>query len=194
MRGQAHTLEAVVAGLLLLSSLIFALQTTAVTPLSASTSSQHIENQQRSVTNGILSAAAEEGALKSTVLFWNNSSERFHGTSDIGYYTNGPPNTTFGRMLSRSFGDRSISYNVRIIFQKPNGESLRRPLVDQEVPSDNAVATSRTVTITDDDPLYSASEEPIPGSGVTNATSFYMQDIGGNVYNVVRVEVITWRI
>ena len=194
MRGQAHTLEAIVAGLLLLSSIIFALQATAVTPLSASTSSQHIENQQRSVTSGVLAAAARQDALTSTVLYWNNSSERFHGTTDIGYYTNGPPNTTFGTMLSRAFGDRSISYNVRLIFHKPSGERLTRSLVDQGVPSDNAVVAGRTVTITDDDPLYSADEEPIPGSNVTNASSFYMQDIGANVYNVVRVEVITWRI
>jgi hypothetical protein len=196
MRGQAHTLEAVVAGLLLLSSIIFALQATAVTPLSASTSSQHIENQQRSVTNGILSAAAEEGALKSTVLYWNDStvSPGFHNTSNLGYYTNGPPNTTFGRMLARAFDDRSISYNVRIVFRESGGELRRRPLVDQGVPSDNAVVSGRTVTITDDDPLYSADEEPIPGSNVSNASAFYMRDRGANTYQTVRVEVITWRI
>ncbi len=67
MRAQAHTLEAIVSGMLLLASLVFALQMTAVTPLSASTSSQHIENQQQAIGHGVLASAVAEGALKPAV-------------------------------------------------------------------------------------------------------------------------------
>ena len=193
-RGQAHTLEAVVAGLLLLSSVIFALQMTAVTPLSASTSSQHIENQQRSVARGVLAAAAEQDALKSTVLYWNNSSGNFHGVTGIGYYTNEPPNTTFGGMLERTFDQRGISYNVYLEFETPSGDQKQKRMVYRGVPSDNAVVAARTVTVTDRDPLYAADSEPIPGSTVNNSSTFYMTDTGGAVYNVVRVEVVAWRI
>ena len=67
-RGQAYTLEAIIASVLLISSLVFALQVTVVTPLSASTSNQHIENQQRASAAGVLTAAQETGALKDAVL------------------------------------------------------------------------------------------------------------------------------
>ena len=73
VRGQIYTLEAVIAAVLLVSSLVFALQVTAVTPLSASTSNQHIENQQRASASGVLTAAEEAGILQDAVLFWNDS-------------------------------------------------------------------------------------------------------------------------
>jgi len=58
-RAQAHTLEAFAAAILLVAALTFALQATAVTPLSASTSNQHIENQQRAVATDLLATSAE---------------------------------------------------------------------------------------------------------------------------------------
>jgi len=192
-RGQAHTLEGVVAALLLLASVIFALQMTTVTPLSASTSSQHIENQQRSVASGVLSAAAERDGLEETVLYWNESDGDFHNTSSIGYYTSDPPNTTLGGMLSRSFDQEGISYNLYVSFQSPSGKTIQNRVVYRGVPSDNAVSASRTVTLTDDDRLY---DHDLRRTNVTlnESSSFYAQDVGTGVYNVVRVEVVAWRI
>lgn len=68
MRGQAHTLEAFAAALLLISGLIFALQATAVTPLSASTSNQHIQNQQQLIASDILTTSAENETLQDALL------------------------------------------------------------------------------------------------------------------------------
>jgi hypothetical protein len=192
-RGQAHTLEGVVAGLLLLASIIFALQMTAVTPLSASTSSQHIENQQRSVASGVLATAAERDGLAEMVLYWNESRGKFHNTSDNGYYTADPPNTTLGAMLNRSFDREGISYNVYVHFQSPSGKTIQNRVVYRGVPSDNAVSASRAVTLDDDDRLY---DYDLRRTNVTvnESSSFYAQDVGPGTYNVVRVEVVAWRI
>ena len=192
-RGQAHTLEGVIAGLLLLSSIIFALQMTAVTPLSASTSSQHIENQQRSVAAGVLSAAAESDGLAETILYWNESDGEFYNTSERGYYTADAPNTTLGETLNRSFDQRGISYNLYVHFQSPSGKTIRNRVVYRGVPSDNAVSASRTVTLADDDRLYDH-ELRQTNTTLNESSTFYAQDIGTGVYNVVRVEVVAWRI
>jgi len=121
VRGQAHTLEAIIASLLLLSSIVFALQITAVTPLSASTSNQHIENQQQASAEGILSMTKESGALEDAVLFWNASGDRFHNTTvATDYYTRTMP-TEFGRILERSFGERGIAYNVYVTYLTDGG-------------------------------------------------------------------------
>ncbi|MBV0924610.1 hypothetical protein KTS45_10415 [Halomicroarcula limicola] len=195
MRGQAHTLEATVAALLLLTSLIFALQMTAVTPLSASTSSQHIENQQQAVGQGVLATAARTDSLKPAVLYWNNSTREFHGANeDLGYYTSAPPNNTFGGMLERSFNDEGIAYNVYLRFQNLDGESITRRYVYNGVPSDNAVTATRTITLVDSDPLYDEDGVPTATRLRTENVTYPIPDTGDNLHNTVRVEVVAWRI
>ena len=84
-RGQAHTLEAVVAALIVLAGIGFALQLTAVTPLSASTSSQHLENQLKATGQGVLASTAASGDLGRAVRYWNGSTEQFHGADNEDY-------------------------------------------------------------------------------------------------------------
>ncbi|WP_277541700.1 DUF7288 family protein [Haloarcula laminariae] len=194
MRAQAHTLEATVAGLLMLSSLVFALQMTAVTTLSASTSSQHIEDQQQSIGQGVLAAASQRGVLKPAVLYWNNSSAQFHDVGVQRFYTSGPPENRFGAMLERAFNENGIAYNVYLRFQNDKGVPITRRYVYSGVPTDNAVTATHTVTLQDDDPLYDARERPTDTSVGTANVTYPMPDTGGNLYNTVRVEVVAWRI
>jgi len=192
--GQAHTLEGVVAALILLSAVIFALEMTAVTPLSASTSSQHLENQQEATARGVLASAAETDALERAVLFWNTSAERFWNTSGLGYYASGPPPNELGRMLNRSFDSRGIAYNVFVVYQDDEGERDSRRLIYQGRPSDNAVSAARSVTLFDNDPLYDH-ESVATGTTVSATGDYFAPDASpGSVYNVVRVEVVVWRI
>ncbi|MFB6178314.1 MAG: hypothetical protein ABEI77_01160 [Halorientalis sp.] len=193
MRGQVHTLEAIVGALLLLTSVVFALQMTAVTPLSASTSSQHIENQQQASIEGVLASAAQSGALRRAVLYWNESRGTFQNTSSEQFYTARTPPNEFGQLLERQFGSRGIAYNVRVKYRTASGNVGEQLMVNQGEPSDNAVTSARTLVLPDDARLYNE-------SGVRPETSIrdsYMSnDIaeGSPVYNVVRVEVTVWRI
>ena len=118
MRGQAYTLEAVIASLLLVSSLVFALQVTAVTPLSASTSNQHIENQQRASASGVLTAAQEAGALKDAVLYWDDGEKKFHDAERLAYYTNNYPPNEFGNITERAFDGRGLAVNVLVYYNE----------------------------------------------------------------------------
>lgn len=202
-RGQAHTLEAVVGGILLLTAIAFALQVTIVTPLSASTSSQHIEGQQRAVAEGVLASAAEENALQEAVLYWNESAGNFHDTPSPGYYTDDPPDNQFGEMLSRAFDEEGIAYNVYVKFQSqsdPNSVN-ERAMILQGTPTDNAVSATRTLSLRNDDRL-------VDSDGSLNETTVREADLyisngpaeaaggqaGHGLYNVVRVEVVVWRI
>lgn len=191
-RGQAHTLEAVSAGLLLLASVLFALQVTAVTPLTGSTSSQHIENQQAEMGEGLLASGAESGSLVPTLLHWNDSVDRFHGADDRGYQTGGPP-TEFGETLNKSFRDRGIAFNVDLYYIRSNGQRERKQLVHFGQPSDHASTAHRLVTLYDDDQLRDTNGDP---SGTTvSGGSYFAPDIDpdGPVYNVIELEVIVWR-
>jgi len=197
-RGQAHTLEAVTAAFLLVASIGFALQMTAVTPLSASTSSQHLENQLRATAQGVLESSAETGALEDAVLYWNETESQFQNTSGLNYYTETPPDTAFGGALNRSFNERNVAYNVYVSYQTADGTPQRRRMIYSGEPSDHAVRASRAVTLVDDDRLIDT--DGTLNRTVANSTTFFAPDAGvesgGNrvLYNHVRVEVVAWRI
>jgi hypothetical protein len=179
--------------LLLLTSVLFALQMTAVTPLSASTSSQHVENQQQASVEGVLAGAAQAGDLKRAVLFWNASDDRFYNSSGEDFYTSRAPPNAFGDRLERAFGERGIAYNVYLTYYTPTDARRTTEMVYRGQPSDNAVRSAKTVILTDDDRLYdhtgARTSTPLAGN-------FYAPDYAPDTptYNVVRVEVVVWRI
>jgi hypothetical protein len=190
-RAQAHTVEAFVASMILIAGLLFATQATAVTPLSASTSNQHVENQQRGVADSLLAAADERGDLREAVLYWNATNGTFSGVTRLGFYTTGPPNA-FGDSLNRTFGERRIAFNVRVRYHRPDGSLDSVLMVYAGQPSDNAVSASRTV------PLFDTDRLTAPGATRTlNGTSsdeFYAADVGdGRLYNYAEVTVVVWR-
>lgn len=196
-RGQAHALEAITAGMLLLASLLFALQVTAVTPLTGSTSSQHIENQQAKLSEGVLAAEAENGTIVPTLLSWNESGH-FNEAEPGGFHGGGPP-TAFGNVLDRTLRERNIAFNVNVYFITESGERSRHPirLVDLGSPSDHASTATRSFTVYDDDVL----RETNATTGSTNRTDttlseadFFAPDADDSrVYNVLEVEVVVWR-
>lgn len=140
-RGQAHTLEAFVAALLLVGGVIFALQATAVTPLSASTSNQHIENELRTDANDLLAVTAANGDLERAVL------ECDPGNAT----TRGGPANGFGAALNETFVDRGVAVSVRVIYRNDSGVTFVDPMVDMGDPSDSAVTSSRPVSVPTDE-------------------------------------------
>jgi hypothetical protein len=210
-RGQAFTLEAIVAGVLLLTSLVFALQVTAVTPLSSSTSSQHIENQQQAVAEGVLATSSDAGDLKRMVLFWNDTEGQFWCGDAGDYYTSRRPDTGFGERIEEAFGGRGVAYNVYITYETDTGETRDRVIYRGE-PSDNAVSATRQVTLYDSDTLTQPVDTDDDGDRCDDAdegfasrtasttttissNTFYADDTStsSDVYNIVRVEVVAWR-
>ena len=195
-RGQGHTLEAVAAAFLLVASVSFALQMTAVTPLSASTSSQHLENQLRYTGAGVMASVEARGGLSRAIRYWDESDARFHDAPDGGYYTADPPDNAFGRALNRTLDERNIAYNVHLVYEGASGDRAQTRLLYRGEPSDHAVRASRTVTIMDRDPLIDADGTDNGTVSVSNASTYFLPDAdtGGPVHNVVRVEVVAWRI
>jgi len=216
MRGQAHTLEAVAGAVLLLAGVVFALQSSVVTPLTASTASQHIENQQSAVAEGLLEAAKDNGTLQQAVLYYNNSSTcpegGFHNTTcpnggGVPYANGGPP-LRFGDSLNETFLDRGIAFNVNVNYVGANGDVRTEQMVYVGRPSDNAVTVRRSFTLFDDDRIYlpngSKSQmtlnetKRVDSCAAANGDTcrqFYAPDAAPNstVYNVIQVEVIVWR-
>lgn len=190
-RAQAHTLEGFMAALLIVSGVLFALDATAVTPLSASTSNQHIQNQQRHVADDLLATASANGTLRTALVDWNRSNDGFRGEPDDGYFTSGGPPNAFGAAINETFRDRRVAVNVEITYW--DGSSMtQRPIVYMGSPSDNAVTASRSVTLYDDTNLADGSTN-VSAAGATDA--FYAPDAspGSELYTVVEVRLTAWR-
>lgn len=193
-RGQAFTLESLAASLLLFAGVVFALQATVVTPQSASTAGEHVENQNTGLAAGTLDSAAANGTLRPTLLSWNGSGERFYGSPANDSFVDGGPPTAFGRTLDRTLGNRSVVFNVNLRYVAANGSVRSKPLVHLGTPSDDAVRAARSVTLFDDDVLVDAAGRPT-NTTLASSTTFYAPDAAPSspVYNVVRVEVVAWR-
>ncbi|MFB6161127.1 MAG: hypothetical protein ABEJ61_08125 [Haloferacaceae archaeon] len=210
-RGQAHTLEAVTAATILLAALVFASQAAAVTPLTASTSSQHIENQERASVDGMLAGARANGTVRSAVTLVNNSTGLYYGTSLVDpTYSNGGPPAAFGATLNQTWRDEGIAFNVDVYYiQLAGGEQsrARRSVVYMGEPTDSSVSASTVVTLYDDDRLHEPNGSTAAPTNVTlNETTwdddgdgesddvFYVSDVyDGPAFNVVEVEVTVWR-
>lgn len=192
-RGQAYVLGAVGAGIIVLSAVIFAIQATAVTPLSVSTASQHVENQERALADTALTQAAENGTLRAAVLYWNPENRTFVDATAQGYLGRTPDNA-FGRQLERVFNDEQIAVNVYVGFSEGNA-SVQKEMIFQGNPSDNAVSASQTLVLMDRDNLQGPrSNETLNGTNPTD--DFYVEEDvapNGSVYNVVEVRIIAWR-
>lgn len=204
VRAQAHTLEAVAAGLVMLSGVAFALQIAAVTPLTGSTSNQHIENQQAYEAESLLDAEAANGSLARTLRYWDADAGRFHGATGGGYTGGGPP-TAFGTALDEVFLERGVAYNVNVRYVVPgengslsswNTSDASVGLVNLGEPTEHATVATRLVTLRDDDRLLDAAGDPTgPRLGEVNE-SYFAPDAApdSGLYGVFEIEVVLWRI
>ena len=191
-RGQGHTLEGIAAALLIVTSVVFALQVTAVTPLTASTASQHIETQYERGSAGMLATAAERGLIRPTLLHWEESNATFHGAAVEGYYVGRAPPTAFGDELAAAYDETGVAYNVEVTYVTTEGTLGERRLVYFGQPSDTAVTVHRTVPLYDTDRIRDSSGDRT-GTSLDDAAYFAPDAYDGHLYNVVVVEVTIWR-
>lgn len=193
-RGQVHTLESIAAAIIVITSVVFAIQSTAITPLTTSTSHRHIETQQQKMASGVLEQAAETGALQEQVLYWNPDEQRYYNASVRGYRGE-YPDTTFGDSLQETFEDRRVAVNVYVTFSRSGNTTGTKTMIRSGTPSDNSVTSTKTIIMYDDMRLSSPASSVEIGE-TTNTTDYYMKDMYPNspVYNIVTVRVVTWRI
>ena len=194
-RAQIHTLEAFVAALLVVTGVVFALQATAVTPLSASTSNQHIENQQRAMVEDVLVTSQQTGALEEAVLDWNGSANTWNGAEGKAtqYYVSSGPKNGFGSVLNETFLHDRIAFNVFVHYRNADNSSSRQTMVYMGTPSDNAASSSATIGIQNDSTLTNSSTTVREAA---DAGEFYADedaDPDGALFTILEVEVIAWR-
>lgn len=199
-RGQAYTLESLIAALLLVTAVLFALQSVVITPTSAGSLDRDVQAQLHQQASDALVTAANDGELSEMARHWDCASgtEAF-ATDDRagfwnpvdGYSNDTVPVVQFGETLEQTF-DEGTRYNVELVYENETGHQGRSYLVYQGGLGPEVVAASTTVTLTDDQPvtaqngtrtLSGCSDPPIPDAH---------DGSGESVYNVVEVRLVVW--
>ena len=203
-RGQAFTLEGTVSALVVVIGVMFAMQSTVITPSSSGAIDSQTRTQLQQKANDILVITANNGSrdLSYYVRYWDPTERTFYGAirPSIGYGVNGPPGD-FGEMLTMSFTEQGRHYNLIARYrgnESPNDSGVQR-IVYQGAPGKNAVVATYTITLYDDNTLTGPKSTTRELEGYdTNASdnddSFYpIPDVAdGPVYNIVEVRLVVW--
>lgn len=193
-RGQTFTLEALVAAVLLLATVAFALQIVSVSSNTASAAGAETRGQHAGLATGVLDEGAADGSLRATLVYWDEEDERFYDASGDGYYVSRPPPTAFGESLEAMFDSRRVRYDVNLYYSDGSGNRTSERLVDSGTPGDDAVRVTETVTLYNDTRLVNENGTE-RSETVADVEGFYAPDARPEryLYNVVRVEVVLWR-
>jgi hypothetical protein len=203
-RGQVYTLEGVVAALLVVSAMLLALQSVALSPTTTGTVDAEARQQLHAQTSDLLVAAHERELLAQTLRNWNTTGRVFYDqesntTRGFGYGPEDPPGE-FGGMLEQTFEQRAYSFNVYVehLADGDGAKVEQTPLVVRGEPTANAVESSITVTLYDSNRVVNLADD---GKVVTEGkrldalsdSEFYADDIDpGPMYNVFRIRVVVW--
>ena len=198
-RGQAFTLEAVISGLIVLTAVLFAVQSTVVTPNSTGGVDTDTRDRLGDQTKDVLAITADQPKknLSYLVRYWNDSStERtFAGAKrpEIGYGMEKPP-AAFGDRLEASFRDEGYNYNVVLTYQTPKPEGAGEiVMVYRGTPDAGAVTTVYPVTLFDSDTLTGPSSTETSLENISNQI-YPIEDVAKRspIYNVVEVRITVW--
>jgi hypothetical protein len=202
-RGQAFTLEGVVAALVIVAALAMSLQAVVVTPTTRGTVDEDVRTGLRQQADDALSLTAsnEPTDLSYLIRYWQPNGQTFAEAENpqIGYGMAGPP-LLLGRLLNTTFTERGYLYNVEVVYRTGDpGRDRRLTMVRQGTPDENAVVASHAVTLYDNETLTS------PDAGAAELWEYdtTLADgdggyypvpdvIDGPVYNHVEVRVVVW--
>lgn len=186
-RGQAYTLEGIVAAILVVSSLLLALQAVVVTPTTEGTADRDTMSQLDTQADDVLAAAHEQEALAEAAL-WDNSS---NGTVPGWRVGRCPGGLAFCTMLEETFTNRSYRYNVYVDY-RANGTTDTKPLFEQGVPNSNAVTATHAVTLHGG---MNLTGPYVPDVSLSEfERDFYVEktDAGGLDLYMVEIRVVVW--
>lgn len=203
-RAQMYTLEGVIGALVIVSAVVFAMQSVVLTPTSGGSVGPSERADLRQQASDVLTIAAQNDSfdLNRLTRYWSQSQRTFHGGLNprLGYGERNLPGA-LGVLLNDTFDSRARQYNLVLHYRAANrsNETLTTNVVFRGEPEDNAVVASQTVTLFDNQTLTA------PGTGnvelwqydtdpTDSDDGFYPipDAMDGPVYNVVEVRLIVW--
>lgn len=215
-RGQAYTLEGVIAAIILASALLYGLQAVDVAPYTTDDRSDQRLDSLRTQAADALSVAADQGTLRRAVTCINGSTSGPH-SGDPHSLIGQPPNDVsggnvagLGAILNGTMDDDDRRYMVLFDYQDPAADRSTYEVVYPNITSANVAFTREPVTVTHRLTVYDSTplQEPVSGAGcqptgrtieerVADGDPFWLPEetrgvSDSELYAVVTVRVIVW--
>ncbi|TGC07302.1 DUF7288 family protein [Methanolobus halotolerans] len=195
---QLHTLEALMALLLIIGVIVFTVQATSLTPLTSSTANAHIEAQLQILGQDILNSLdyaeyGQDSPLKKDILDWNgaqytwNSTEYHANTNRVVNSSEIMLNSSTATILESIAIKKGIAHNLEITWIEKSGTSRSMPYIYNGEPSDNAVIVTKRVLLSDSDFPGTNSSDFRSNTGIVDA------DDTTDFYNLIDVKLTMWR-
>lgn len=189
-KAQLYTLEAVAAASIMLMVIIYAIDATSMTPLTASTSSVHVEAELIAMGQDIFNILdyAEPGyrsRLKMDIAAWDGKEYIWSGSN---YTIKGTTNVTgnitnITELLNATLIKQGIAHNLDLVFLSRRPDNTTYPVKVKIIfngdPSNNAVIVSRKIALQNSDNVNPRTIEDI--------------DLSSNFYNIVDIKLVLWR-
>ncbi len=191
-KAQLHTLEGVAAASIMLLVIIYAIDATSMTPLTASTSNVHVEAELRAMGQDIFNILdyAEpnySSKLKMDIASWDGKEYIWSGAN---YTVKGTTNVTgnftnITELLNATLVKQGTAHNLDVTFlsRKPDNTTypVKIPIIFNGDPSNNAVIVSRKIVLQNSDfnVNYTGPIEDI--------------DLSSNFYNILDIKLTLWR-
>lgn len=189
--------------MVVISAVVFAMQAVVLTPGTGGGVGPEERENLRTQAADVLDIAATNDSfdLNHLARYWSQSKRTFYGGLNprLGYGDRRVPGV-LGELLNGTFESRERSYNLIVQYRDANAtETHMTPVVYTGPPGRNAVVTSRTVTLYDNQTLSA------PGTSTVELWQYdadpYDGDDGyypvpdavdGPLYNVVEVRLVVW--
>lgn len=198
-RGQAYTLEGVIAAVVIASALVFGLQAVDIAPWSDQQRQTQADSLRTEIQD-MLAAGADRKALKTAVTCVDGA-----GNPD-GDVANPAANVTrFAPLLDRTLDTIGRAYVIRFQYLDRNGAVQHVSVTPERTPTSvQTVTATRQVMLLDTDPIHEVEsadgdQQCVPqDETLEERNDLYVpnqQDPGDteiNIYSVVRVQVIAW--
>lgn len=207
-RGQAYTLEGLVASVAVLTAVLYGLQVVDLGPWTSEATAETTELETQA--EDVLDMAAEEGSLSRVVRCYPVGKDSFGG-GDPGNLSR---RTYLERLLNQTFDEQDRDYNVYVAYWTDDGRERVTVSTNRSdagsgfvSPSDAAAVASRTVTVYDTEPLLANrsgrdcdGRAAPPGSGSiadyndVPGQQFYMEETApdSTLYTVAEVRLVVW--
>ncbi len=187
--GQIHTLEALIALVLIIGVIVYSVQATSLTPLTSSTANAHIESQLQTLGQDMLTSLdyspyGQNSELKKDIVSWDGAyynweSERYISSADKEL-----TNSSIAEILNFVVIPRGIAHNVEMEWTNTDGTMITTPYIYNGDPSDNAVTVSKKILLSDQD---------IESAAFAHNTGIWDADPSTEFYNLVNVRLTLWR-
>lgn len=191
--GQMHTLEGIMSAGIMIMVMVFVVQGTSLTPLSSSSTNQHVQLELMNLGQDLLTTLDYNAGtnsispLKKSILSWNGMEYVWDGSRYVDVASKSViMNNDLTQTLNFALNGWGIAYDVEVIYIDFRGNVTSKKMIWNGNPSENSISVSKVVAIHNSDiSRYNTKFGEQTGIPDLDTTTDF--------YNLLDVKLTLWR-